>query len=397
MVIGFFVMAVICWYVWVMVIKPIIQIQSGKRMQEQSYDRKREQERLQRMSQTHSESLNQPKELTPTQKQNLEYLELILDCLAISYEPANGLTCTQIQKNIPEFERFDYKKVSALTGSLVKAGKVIDFTDKGKRLYKLNTRVVSVVQRKMHFEQYQEQRKIKMEEEKQKYLNMSEIERVENLRHDIEITVGYLCHNAASLDEIIDGVRQRRHNFPCECSQYVIEAVECLTKVGVIDVKGDEDNRCYSIGESLDEEEYSLSYSELVKQANLNKSISGISAVDKMEGHQFEHYCADLLRKLSFLDVEVTKGSGDQGVDIIAVKEGIRYAIQCKCYSSPLGNSPVQEVNAGKQMYHCHVAVVLTNQYFTSGAKELAGATGVLLWDRDELAKMIQKAQEANK
>ena len=123
---------------------------------------------------------------------------------------------------------------------------------------------------------------------------------------------------------------------------------------------------------------------------------SGMAAVDKMDGHQFEHYCAGLLRKLNFTNVEVTKGSGDQGVDIVAVKEGVRYAIQCKCYSSSLGNSPVQEVNAGKQLYGCHVAVVLTNQHFTSGAKTLAAATGVLLWDRDELERMIKKAGEAN-
>lgn len=121
---------------------------------------------------------------------------------------------------------------------------------------------------------------------------------------------------------------------------------------------------------------------------------TGVNAVDKMEGHQFENYCAGLLYKLNFSNIEVTKGSGDQGVDIIAEKDGVRYAIQCKCYSSALGNTPIQEVNAGKQFYHCHVAVVLTNQYFTSGAKALAAATGVLLWDRDELEKMILKAEK---
>lgn len=117
----------------------------------------------------------------------------------------------------------------------------------------------------------------------------------------------------------------------------------------------------------------------------------GLFEIDKMEGHQFEYYCAGLLQKLNFSSVEVTKGSGDQGVDIIAIKDSVRYAIQCKRYSSTLGNSPVQEVNAGKQLYRCHVAVVLTNQYFTPGAKQLASATGVLLWDRDKLEDMIKQ------
>lgn len=106
-------------------------------------------------------------------------------------------------------------------------------------------------------------------------------------------------------------------------------------------------------------------------------------SIDLMEGHDFEYWSASLLRKIGFTHVEVTPGSGDQGVDILAQKEGVKYAIQCKRYSHDLGNKPVQEVHAGKSMYNCHVGTVITNQYFTAGAKELAKATGVLLWDRE--------------
>lgn len=121
-------------------------------------------------------------------------------------------------------------------------------------------------------------------------------------------------------------------------------------------------------------------------------SDTDISEADGMEGHEFENYCADLLRKNGFVGVSVTPGSGDQGVDVIAEKEGVRYAIQCKCYSSALGNAPVQEVCAGKSMYNCHVGVVMTNNYFTAGAKQLAEKNGILLWDRDKLQQMIDSA-----
>ena len=120
-----------------------------------------------------------------------------------------------------------------------------------------------------------------------------------------------------------------------------------------------------------------------------------IAETDGMEGHEFESYCADLLRKNGFVNVSVTPGSGDQGVDVIAEKEGVRYAVQCKCYSSALGNTPVQEVCAGKSMYNCHVGVVMTNNYFTAGAKQLAENNGILLWDRDKLQRMIDSASGA--
>ena len=112
---------------------------------------------------------------------------------------------------------------------------------------------------------------------------------------------------------------------------------------------------------------------------------------DDLDGLEFENWCANLLRNNGFVNVEVTRASGDQGVDVLAEKGEIKYAIQCKCYSSDLGNSPIQEVHAGKSMYNCHVGAVMTNRYFTSGAKELAKATGVLLWDRDKLLQMLSK------
>lgn len=125
------------------------------------------------------------------------------------------------------------------------------------------------------------------------------------------------------------------------------------------------------------------------EQRGLSPMEDAIYQMDHMEGHAFEHWCADLLQRYGYEDVEVTPGSNDQGVDVLAQKDGIRYAIQCKCYSSDLGNAPVQEVNTGKAIYHCHVGVVMTNRYFTQGAKD-AAATGTLLWDRDKLIQMIK-------
>lgn len=119
---------------------------------------------------------------------------------------------------------------------------------------------------------------------------------------------------------------------------------------------------------------------------------TSVSLVDGMEGHDFEYFCAELLKKNGFFDVSVTKGSGDQGVDVLASKDGIRYAIQCKNYASALSNTPIQEVHAGKAFYNCHVGVVMTNSTFTPKAKELANATGVLTWDRTELQKMMDYA-----
>lgn len=111
--------------------------------------------------------------------------------------------------------------------------------------------------------------------------------------------------------------------------------------------------------------------------------------VDLMEGHEFENWCAEALRNSGFINVTVTPGSGDQGVDIVAEKGGLRYAVQCKRYNSDLGNTPVQEVFTGARFYNCHVGVVITNRNFTSGAKDAAAVTGVLLWGRSWILQYL--------
>lgn len=112
---------------------------------------------------------------------------------------------------------------------------------------------------------------------------------------------------------------------------------------------------------------------------------------DLMEGHDFEYYCAELLKKNGFQEVEVTKGSGDYGVDILASRDGVTYAIQCKCYTAPVGVKAVQEAYAGRDYYDRMVGAVLTNQYFTQPAVEAAGKLKILLWDRGYLEDMAEE------
>ena len=43
----------------------------------------------------------------------------------------------------------------------------------------------------------------------------------------------------------------------------------------------------------------------------------------------------------------MTNATGDLGLDVIAEKQGLRYGIQCKYYSYPVGNIAVQVAYAG--------------------------------------------------
>mgnify|MGYP004606660523 CR=1 FL=1 len=99
-----------------------------------------------------------------------------------------------------------------------------------------------------------------------------------------------------------------------------------------------------------------------------------------MSGWDFERYCADCLLKKGFTKAEVTSGSGDHGVDIIAEQNGIRFGIQCKLYQGQIPNKAVQEAYTGASYYDCDVAVIMSNSELTKQGQEEARKLRVKFW-----------------
>lgn len=108
---------------------------------------------------------------------------------------------------------------------------------------------------------------------------------------------------------------------------------------------------------------------------------------DDLDGFEYEHYCAKLLREFGW-EANVSQASNDQGADIIAGRRGVTVAIQCKKYSKPVGNKAVQEVSASKLHYGTDYAAVVTNHSFTKSAKQLANSAKVILLHHSELEQL---------
>lgn len=119
-----------------------------------------------------------------------------------------------------------------------------------------------------------------------------------------------------------------------------------------------------------------------------------IDELDKMEGHKFEYAVADLLRHNGYREVQVTQASNDYGIDILAKRKNVKYAIQCKRYTGHVGNKAVQEAGLGMDFYRCDAAAVITNSSYTKQAVKLAETTGVRLWDRSFLISLIQNYKD---
>lgn len=186
------------------------------------------------------------------------------------------------------------------------------------------------------------------------------------------------------IGEIIydDGIENTYHSLPAD---EVLDYLNIMEKLGII--KYDSYSNQYSI---------LISHDEFIKKSDcIPNSFSSSEFKDditiqslnseSMTGIDFEKYCAHLLSENGFINIKITPPSGDHGIDLLAEKDDVSYAIQCKYYSDSVGNSAIQQAHTGKSLYRKDIAVVMTNSYFTHQAMEEASALGVKLWDKNKI------------
>ena len=135
---------------------------------------------------------------------------------------------------------------------------------------------------------------------------------------------------------------------------------------------------------------------EQIKLENFEKrlltehKLIAIDDIDQYTGYEFEAFLKDLFGKMGY-QVEQTRLSGDQGADLVVVKFGEKTVIQAKRFTAKVGNSAVQEIMAAISLYEARSGMVVTNNYFTPAAAELAQANNIKLIDRDALEDLIKK------
>ena len=110
-----------------------------------------------------------------------------------------------------------------------------------------------------------------------------------------------------------------------------------------------------------------------------------LSHVDTMTGLEFEKYVAKYLRDQGYKTNLTEKY--DLGIDIVVVKDGIRYGVQVKRHKGVVGANAVRQAVTALNLYDCDRAIVITNSYFSKTAIRLALSNDCILLDRDFLIK----------
>ena len=145
--------------------------------------------------------------------------------------------------------------------------------------------------------------------------------------------------------------------------------------------------------EDIKQEEYDIELMKLEqKLSNLDNSNNiSIESTDYMSGIEFENFVYKLFIKMGYY-AEKTPITGDQGVDLILYNDkGAKIAVQCKRNQNSIGNTAIQEVVAGAVFYNANSTMVVTNNYFTKSAIDLANSCNTTLCDRDMLSTLISE------
>jgi restriction system protein len=111
-------------------------------------------------------------------------------------------------------------------------------------------------------------------------------------------------------------------------------------------------------------------------------------------GDDFERFVKGELEDKGW-SVRHTGKSGDQGGDLIAEKDGVSVAVQCKLSAKPVGNKAVQEVLAAQRYYATLMAAVVSNAAFTKAATQLAQSASIVLLHTSNLDQIDKLAEDA--
>ncbi len=209
-------------------------------------------------------------------------------------------------------------------------------------------------------------------------------------------------NKAAKQEKALQSARQKISSLVTEHISTLGRRRLALIRVdayGVVDAKGWGKEcdyfRDYVVAPRLNDEEiqalvqFGLGkiFTELVEEPARQECArieADLNYNEAMSPIDYEYFCANRLEAAGW-QCQVTKSSGDQGVDVIGKKNNKVLVVQCKKYGSPVGNNAVQEVIAAKNFLKAQYAAVVSNTTFTRSAIELAHSTQTLLLNHFEL------------
>ncbi|MDD5457951.1 MAG: restriction endonuclease [Phycisphaerae bacterium] len=110
---------------------------------------------------------------------------------------------------------------------------------------------------------------------------------------------------------------------------------------------------------------------------------------ESLRGVEFEEELACLYSKLGYA-VEVTKGSGDDGVDLFLRNDEEVIVVQCKGHGKPIGVGAIRDLYGAMIHFEANSAVLACPSGFTAGVLKFAADKPMQLISATDLVEMME-------
>lgn len=106
-----------------------------------------------------------------------------------------------------------------------------------------------------------------------------------------------------------------------------------------------------------------------------------------LNGWQFEHEVAKVFQKRGFT-VNVTKGSGDRGIDLEISNNNKRIIVQCKSHGKKIGPLTIRDLYGTLIDSGADIAILVSFSGFSSGVYNFIGNKPIKLMTIDDILKL---------
>lgn len=112
-----------------------------------------------------------------------------------------------------------------------------------------------------------------------------------------------------------------------------------------------------------------------------------------LKGTKFERALARLYTKMGY-SVSQTKGSGDEGIDLILSKEGKKTAVQCKGHKKSIGVSAVRDLYGAMMHFGADSAILACPAGFTKGVRKFVINKPIQLLSTTDFVEMAESVDK---
>ena len=106
-----------------------------------------------------------------------------------------------------------------------------------------------------------------------------------------------------------------------------------------------------------------------------------------LSGTGFERELGTLYEQFGY-QVESTPTSGDEGVDLVLIKDGKKTVVQCKAHKAPVGPAIARELYGSLMHFEADSAILACTGGFTSGVRDFVREKPIELISASELVMM---------